>query len=80
VYPCQSDFQADGQEWHRIFLLVNYVGSETEHDLVSSSVGHMMKIFALKEMHAVITKFLLLLFLIVIVDQVSCTESESKKE
>ena len=72
----QSDFLPDVQEWQRTSLLANHVGSETEHDLVPSSVGHMMKTFALKEMQAVITKFLLLLFLIVIVDQVSCLESE----
>ena len=69
--PCQSDFQA---EWQRISqaLPVNHVVPEREH-ILAPSAGYMMKILALKEMHVVVTKFLLLLLLIVIVDQVSCT-------
>ena len=69
------DFEANGRkgrEYLLLVLLVNHVGTETKHDLAPST-GHMMKILALKEMHTVITKFLLLLLLIVIVDQVSCT-------
>ena len=68
--PCQSDFQA---EWQRkpLALLVNHVGSEREH-ILAAPAGHMMKTLALKEMRVVITKFLLLLLLIVMVDQVSC--------
>ena len=66
-----SLFQA---EWQRIFqaLPVNHVVPEREH-ILAPSAGYMMKILALKEMHVVVTKFLLLLLLIVIVDQVSCT-------
>ena len=54
-------------------------GPEAE-DTLGPSAGHMVKILMLKEMHGVITKFLLLLLLIVIVDQVSCTTVEGSEK